>query len=155
VVLPTPKVAVPVKFSDYRPISLLACLSKVLEVLMARQMEAHIRRNELLTVFQSGFCRHHSTTVAVLKVTEDIRSNKEDGQVTVLVLLDFSQPFDMVIHGMLLCKLRNLQNYSDGAWMLVESYLNGRRLSYFLHQKRKFFCGENTSLSRLKTQNKK
>jgi hypothetical protein len=71
VVLPIPKVAVPMKLSDYRPISLLACLSKVFEVLMARQMEAHVRRNELLTVFQSGFCR-------VLTVTEDIRSNMED-----------------------------------------------------------------------------
>jgi hypothetical protein len=66
------------------------------------------------------------TTAAVLKVTEDIRSNMEDGQVTVLVLLDFSQAFDMVIHGLLLCKLRNLQNYSDGDRMLVDSYLNGR-----------------------------
>jgi hypothetical protein len=44
----------------------------------------------------------------------------------VLVLLDFSEAFDMVIHGLLLCKLRNLQNYSDGGWMLVDSYLNGR-----------------------------
>jgi hypothetical protein len=50
----------------------------------------------------------------------------EDRQVTVLVLLDFSQAFDMVIHGLLLCKLKNLQNYSDGARMLVDSYLNGR-----------------------------
>jgi small basic protein len=90
VVLPVPKVAVPVKFLDYRPISLLACLSKVFEVLMARQMEAHIPRNELLTVFQPGFRHHHSTTVAVLKVTEDIRWNMEDRQVTVLVLFDFS-----------------------------------------------------------------
>jgi hypothetical protein len=38
----------------------------------------------------------------VLKVTEDIRSNIEDGQVAVLVLLDFSQVFDIVIHGLLL-----------------------------------------------------
>jgi hypothetical protein len=44
----------------------------------------------------------------------------------VLVLLDFSQAFDLVIHELLLCKLRNLQNYSDGAWMLVDSFLNGR-----------------------------
>jgi small basic protein len=36
-VLPIPKVAAPVKFSDYGPISLLACLSKVFEVLMARR----------------------------------------------------------------------------------------------------------------------
>jgi small basic protein len=89
VVLPIPKVAVPVKFSDYRPISLLAGLSKVFEVLMARQMEAHIRRNKLLAVFQSGFRRQHSTTAVVLKVTEEV---------TVLVLLDFSQAFDMIIH---------------------------------------------------------
>jgi hypothetical protein len=116
----------PVKFSDYRPISLLACFSKVFEVLMAWQMEAHIRRIELLTVFQSSFCHHHSSTVAVIKVTEDIRSNMEDGQVTVLVLLDFSQAFAMVIHGLLLCELKNLQNYSDGPRMLVDSYLNGR-----------------------------
>jgi hypothetical protein len=40
---------------------------------MARQMEARIRRNELLTVFQSGFRLHHSTTAAILKVKEDIR----------------------------------------------------------------------------------
>jgi hypothetical protein len=32
----------------------------------------------------------------------------------------------LVIHGLLLCKLKNLQNYSDGAWMLMDSYLNGR-----------------------------
>jgi hypothetical protein len=64
VVLPIPKNAVHVKFSDYRPISLLTCLSKVFEVLMARQMEAHIRRNELLTVFQSRFRRYQSTTAA-------------------------------------------------------------------------------------------
>jgi small basic protein len=64
VVLPIPKIAVPVKVSDYSPISLLAWLSKVFEVLM----EAQIRRNDLLTVFQSSFCRHHSTTVAVIKV---------------------------------------------------------------------------------------
>jgi hypothetical protein len=62
VVLPIPKVAVPVKFLAYRPISLLTCLDKVL---VAWQMEAHIRRNELLTAFQSGFRRHHTTTAVV------------------------------------------------------------------------------------------
>jgi hypothetical protein len=94
---------------------------------MARQMERHLRCNNLLTMFQSGFRRHHSTTVAVLKVTEDIRLSMEDGQVTVLLLLDFSQPFDRVVHGLLLCKLRNAQNYSVGAGgMLVGSYLGER-----------------------------
>jgi hypothetical protein len=53
-------------------------------------MEAHVQMNELLTVFKSGFRRHHTTTAAVLKVMDDIRSNMEHGEVTVLVFLDFS-----------------------------------------------------------------
>jgi hypothetical protein len=59
----------------------------------------------------------------VLKVTEDIRLSMEDEQVTVLLLLDFSQAFDVAVHGLLLCKLRNAQNYLVGAGMLVGSYL--------------------------------
>jgi hypothetical protein len=47
VVLPIPRVSSPAKFSDYIPISLLVCSSKVFEVLMARQMERHIRCNNL------------------------------------------------------------------------------------------------------------
>jgi hypothetical protein len=70
---------------------------------MARQMmERHIRCNNLLTMFQSEFHQHHSTAAAVLKVTEDIRLSMQDGQVTTLLLLDFSQAFDMVVHGLLL-----------------------------------------------------
>jgi hypothetical protein len=46
-------------------------------------------------VFQSGF--HHSAAAAVLKVTEDILLNMEDGKITVLLLLDFSQAFDITI----------------------------------------------------------
>jgi hypothetical protein len=119
VVLPTLKVSSPAKFSDYRPIFLLVCLSKVFEVLMAQQMERHIRCNNLLNVFQSGFRRHHSTVAAVLKVTEDIQLSMKDGQVTLMLLLVFSQAFDMVVHGLLLCKLQNAQNYSVGAGRLV------------------------------------
>jgi hypothetical protein len=62
---------------------------------MARLMERHIRCNNLLTVIQLGFRRHHSTAAAVLKVTEDIRLSMEDGQVTVLLLLDLSHAFDI------------------------------------------------------------
>jgi hypothetical protein len=93
VVLLIPKVSSPAKFSDYKPISFLVCLSKVSEVLMARLMERQIRCNNLLTVFQSGFRRHHSTTAAVLKVTEVIWLKMEDEKVMMLLLLDFSQAF--------------------------------------------------------------
>jgi hypothetical protein len=51
VVLSIPKVAVSLKFSDYRPIILLACLSNEFEVLITWQMEVHVQRHELLSVF--------------------------------------------------------------------------------------------------------
>jgi hypothetical protein len=38
----------------------------------------------------------------------------------------FSQAFDMVMHGLLVCKLRNAQNYAVGVNLLVESYLGER-----------------------------
>jgi hypothetical protein len=47
----------------------------------------------------------------------------EEEQVTMLLLLDFSQAFDIVVHGLLLCKLRHAQNYLVGAGMLVGSYI--------------------------------
>jgi ribonucleases P/MRP protein subunit RPP40 len=50
----------------------------------------------------------------------------EDGQVTVLLLFDFSQAFDMVVYGLLLCKPQNAHNYSVGAGMLVGSDLGER-----------------------------
>jgi hypothetical protein len=53
-------------------------------------------------------------------VTKDIRSNMEEGQVTVLVLLDFSQALDMVVHGLLLSTLKNLQNKSDVGELVSE-----------------------------------
>jgi hypothetical protein len=43
-----------------------------------------------------------------------------NGQKTVLVLSDFSQAFEMIIHGLLLCKLKNRQNYSDVGGLLPE-----------------------------------
>jgi hypothetical protein len=50
----------------------------------------------------------------------------ENGQVTVLLLLDFSQAFEIVVHELLLCKLLNALNYLVGAGMLMRSYLGER-----------------------------
>jgi Reverse transcriptase (RNA-dependent DNA polymerase) len=77
-------------------------------MLMSKQMTAHIRDHSLLSDFQSGFRKFHSTTTAILKFTKGIRSNMEEGNATVLVLLNFSHAFDTVVHDLLLLKLKNL-----------------------------------------------
>jgi hypothetical protein len=48
----------------------------------------HINGRNLLSDFQSGFRREHSTATALVRVTEDLRSAKAEGKVTVNVLLD-------------------------------------------------------------------
>jgi Reverse transcriptase (RNA-dependent DNA polymerase) len=125
-VLPIPKISSPTAFSEFRPISLLPCLSKSFEILMAQQMDDHANAYSLVTPYQSGFRKHHSTTTAILKITEDLRSNLEEGQATIFVLLDFSQAFDTVVYELLTCKLSSEHNYSADSKKLLGSYVSGR-----------------------------
>jgi Reverse transcriptase (RNA-dependent DNA polymerase) len=121
IVIPIPKVTNPGSLSDFRPISLLPCFSKILEVIMA-----HIDGNNLLSPYQSGFKSSHSTSTAVLKVTEDIRKNLEERQATVLVLLDFSQAFDTVVRPLFSLKMTNSYAFAEDAGKLLNSYLSDR-----------------------------
>jgi ribonucleases P/MRP protein subunit RPP40 len=59
-------------------------------------------------------------------MTEDILLNLEDGQATVLVMLDFSKAFDMIAHDLMVCKMRASQKYSAGVTALLGSYLSER-----------------------------
>jgi hypothetical protein len=91
--------------------------------LMGSQINRHIRSFGLQCPFQSKFRQHHNITTAVLKVTEDIRLNLEDGQATVLVMHNFTQTFDMIAH-LIVCKMRGSQKYSDGTTALLGLYLS-------------------------------
>jgi hypothetical protein len=87
--IPLPKKPNPLTFSKYRPISILRFLSKVLERLVHWQINNFLHSNNFLNPFQSGFRLGHSTATALVKITEDIRSGIENGDVTLLILLDF------------------------------------------------------------------
>ncbi|CAG9132815.1 unnamed protein product [Plutella xylostella] len=125
-VLPLPKVPAPSAPNEYRPISILPFLSKVLESVVHRQMTAFLTKGRLLNRFQSGFRSGHSTTTALLKVTEDIRCAMEDRRVTVLVLVDFSNAFNAVDHDLLLAALE-CHKISVPAVSWFSSYLRGRQ----------------------------
>ncbi|KAI5728952.1 hypothetical protein M8J77_023576 [Diaphorina citri] len=123
---PIPKVKNPSSATDYRPISLLSSLSKVLERLIHQQITSHLNRHNLLNPLQSGFRTGHSTCSALLKVSDDIQAAMDSGMATTLVLFDFSKAFDLVSHRILLLKLRTF-GFNSKAVAWFGSYLSGRR----------------------------
>ena len=79
---------------DFRPISILPVFSKVYEKFLASQIIRHLEDHKLLTEYQSGFRKNHSCATAMLKVIDDIREKYDNGEITILVLLDFSMPLN-------------------------------------------------------------
>lgn len=125
-IIPLPKKNIPTVFSDYRPISILPFLSKALEKLVHQQLNLFLSKNNLLNPLQSGFRAGHSTTTALVKISDDIRFGMDSSELTVLTLLDFSNAFNTVDFDILLQLMTSL-NISPTAIEWFRSYLVGRR----------------------------
>lgn len=111
---------------DFRPLSILSCLSKVLEVLAKEQLLEYLRSNDYLDRYQSGFRTRHSTETALLFISDHIRKSFERKQLTILLLLDFSKAFDTIQHSKLLEKLVHEFNFSSSAVSFIQDYLTDR-----------------------------
>lgn len=123
---PLPKKIGASALKDFRPISILCILGKILEKIVHSQMSVFLSHNNILHPFQSGFKAGHSTTTALLKVTGDIREAMGKRLISLLVLYDFSNAFPSVHHGLLLSKLHHL-GLSISAINWISSYLTGRQ----------------------------
>lgn len=128
IVTPIPKSSNPAQPKDFRPISVLPALSKVLEKVLLSQISEHLNAAEppLLAQNQSGYRKGYSTTTALTKVVHDVYSNMDENHCTVMVLVDFSLAFNCVDHRMLNSKLRDEFRFSRAACDLIASYLSGR-----------------------------
>ncbi len=112
--------------SNYRPISNLPFIGKIIEKIVFNQLNNYLNSNEYLDNFQSGFRVHHSTETALIKLINDIRFNSDFGKISVLVLLDLCAAFDTVDHNILLERLENWVGLSGMALKWFRSYLEGR-----------------------------
>ncbi len=112
--------------SNYRPISNLPFIGKIIEKVVFNQLNNYLNSNGYLDNFQSGFRVHHSTETALIKIINDIRFNSDSGKISVLVLLDLSAAFDTVDHNILLERLENWVGLSGMALKWFRSYLEGR-----------------------------
>ncbi|KAK3537156.1 hypothetical protein QTP70_002650 [Hemibagrus guttatus] len=117
----------PSDISNYRPVSLLSFLSKILERVVCNQLSDYLMQNNLHDTSQSGFKAAHSTETALLAVTEKLHAARSAKLSSVLILLNLSAAFDTVNHKTLLSTLRSL-GICGTAWEWFASYLDG--LSY-------------------------
>ena len=114
--------------SNYRPISIIPVISKVVERLVQRQLYHYLSSNHLLSPNQHGFRPHHSTETALVTVTDRILTAADGGEIALLCLIDLSKCFDTIDHAILLNKLRLYG--IDTEWF--EAYLSGHTQSVSL-----------------------
>ena len=92
-------------FSNYRPVSNLTYVSKLMEHVIAKQLIDHLESNNLAETFQSAYKQYHSTETVLTSVTNNILTALDRRQAVLLVLLDLSAAFDTVDHSVLLRRL--------------------------------------------------
>ena len=110
---------------NYRPVTNLSYLSKVMERAMLEQLVPFLEEVGAIPHCQSAYRKFHSTETALCKIYDDLVSSTCLGKVSLLILLDLSAAFDTVDHQML---LNDFSNYGvDGvALLLLKSYLTDR-----------------------------
>ena len=113
-------------FKNYRPVSNLPFVSKILEKVVLKQLLAHIDMNKMREAFQSAYRPYHCTETALLRVFNDVLAGLDDGNVCLLVLLDLSSAFDTIDHSILLHRLETSFKFSGTALMWFKSYLEDR-----------------------------
>ena len=110
--------------SNYRPISLLGILSKVLESIIAAQLAEHVER--YLPVHQSGFRHNDGTAFQLARIIHQLAKGIDDGQHILSCYYDLSKAFDRVWHEGLLAKLEHL-GVQGAALAWLKAYLTNRR----------------------------
>uniref|UniRef100_A0A8C6TX04 Reverse transcriptase domain-containing protein n=1 Tax=Neogobius melanostomus TaxID=47308 RepID=A0A8C6TX04_9GOBI len=119
----------PTTLANFRPISKLPFLSKVLEKAVYEQLQSYIDQNTIAEKFQSGFKSCHSTETALLRVFNDLFLTADSGGHSVLVLLDLTAAFDTVDHGILLSRLELSVGLKGTVLKWFDSYLKDRSFS--------------------------
>ena len=91
--------------TNYRPISLLTTMSKVMEKVVYQRVYQFLTNTGQICKKQYGFCSNHSCEHAIAQVKGNILKNLEGNKSTIAVMLDLSKAFDTIEHSIMIQKL--------------------------------------------------
>ena len=114
--------------TNYRPVSFLPAVAKVLDAIQSKRFSSFLMKNKLLTDHQFGFLPGRSTTQQLVYVVDKWLQTQDKGSASVGVFLDFQKAFDKVWHKGLLFKLACC-GVSPDALSWFESYLFDRAIT--------------------------
>ena len=120
------KPGLPLIFKNFRPVSNLSYLSKLIERVVCEQIMFFAEKSGNLEKYQLAYRPNHSTETALLKVRTDLLAAIDRKEVTCLILLDLSAAFDTVDHQLLLNRLRFRFGIEGKCLEWIESYLTNR-----------------------------
>ena len=123
----------PELFKNFRPVSNLTFLSKLIELVVALRLHDHMKINNLYEEFQSSYRKFHSTETALTSVHDDILRHIDEKQCVILLLLDLSAAFDTIDHNILLSRLQSHLGVCDVALQWFKSYLSERKQSVLIN----------------------
>ena len=113
--------------NNYRPISLLMTISKLLEKVIYSRVYGFLTETKQIYDSQYGFCSGHSCENAISEVLGEIVKALQNGKTTVCILLDLSKAFDSLEHEMILKKM-DRYGLRGVCLQWFESYLHGRHI---------------------------
>ena len=123
--IPLPKSGNLRSILNWRPITLLPIIGKVIEKILHRQLLNHAEDNSIIDDSQYGFLPNRSTAMAILHVLNALYSARNKGEYVMALFLDVKKAFDVVHHGRLLMKLRRY-GLTKAALKMIASYLEER-----------------------------
>ena len=112
--------------NNYRPVSNLCFIAKILETLVLSQVSAYLSSHNLYNTCQSAYRPGHSTETALLKVVNDLFLSPNKGKISVLTLLDFSSAFDTIDHPIFAYSLHTDFGFTDAVLQWFSSYMTDR-----------------------------
>ena len=112
--------------NNYRPISKLSILAKVLERLVNDQVKDYLSQNNILSLFQSGFRKQLSTATAAIKVINDMLEAMDAKKYSDALFIDLSKASDTVDHSILRQRLSTI-GMSHRAVGWFSNYLSNRK----------------------------
>ena len=113
---------------NYRPVSNLPYISKLIEKSALTQINSHLANNNLFAKCQSAYREGHSTETALIRVQNDVLRALDKRDDVILILLDLSAAFDTIDHKILIHRLHHRFGFNGTVLQWIKSYLQDRTM---------------------------